>query len=481
MREAQRIEQQQEEDARQIKQTVTGSLSQRLAKAAGKSEAPSQAPKLPASNQATGQATGPVSGKQPVAVRHTHSGPRVRTAPGPAQAGRGASGFPVSASNSSKLPVSASTAVAEASGLRAHPKTGLYIRVAASLLGLILLGSGIYFYRQQKTGAAGLAAGNRNLLSSGDESAKLIKVAEQKRQQGETAAAAETLNKAIELTPDQPEPRQLLAETYETAGRPDEALKVYDGLLKVAPQNLGARLKIAEIQRAKGNVSEARSQYQRIISLNQHSPEASRAYAALEEIDNTLAQIAASSTPFNSRPRRVAGQKRLGPVLPPSTDPRGQVALIPQNPFALPNNRSLLNANPMRPLEAPDPKIAAAYHKDQGTSYYNRRQFSAAISEFLQALRLTPHDKDLYYFLGGSYYGLGQHAKAYEYYKKCDSGQYAATAQNGAARTEKAARKEYERQQKELLNSAQSEKAKQPPVSKDTPSGKSLQNSFQEP
>jgi tetratricopeptide (TPR) repeat protein len=403
-------------------------------------------------------------------------------APKPLQSGAKSGTLSAPSTKFDRPSKSASSAVAEASGLRAHPKAGLYIRVAASVLGLILLGSGIYFYRQQNTSEAGAGAGNRNLLSSGDESAKLVKVAEEARQKGENQAAAETLTKAIELTPDHPEPRQLLAETYETAGRQEEALKAYDGLLKVAPENLSARLKFAELHRAKGNVTEARSQYQRIISLNQHSPEASRAAAALEEIDNTLAQMAAASgTPFNSRPRRVAGQKRLGPVLPPSTDTSEQVLLIPQNPFALPNNRSLFNASPVRPVEAPDPKVAAAFHKEQGTSYYNRRQFGAAVTEFQQALKLTPNDKDLYYFLGGSYYGLGQPSKAYEYYKKCDSGQYAGTAQNGAERTKKAAQKEYERQQKELLNSTQSEKTKQPGAVNVTPPGKGLQNSFQEP
>jgi tetratricopeptide (TPR) repeat protein len=472
MREAQRIEQQQEEDARQIKQTVTGSLSQRLAQAAtGNAE----------SGQQTGKgsiATSATANRQ-TAVVSPLSGPRVRMAPMPPQAGRNSGAIAIPSTG--KLRRSTSSAVAEASGLREHPNAGLYIRLAASLLGIVLLGSGIYFYRQQNAADLSAGAGNRNLLSSEDESAKLIKVAEQARQQGENEAAAETLNKAIELAPAQAAPRQLLAETYETAGRPDEALKAYDGLLKVAPQNLGARLKVAEIHRVKGNVSEARSQYQRIISLGQNTPEASRAAVAIVEIDNTLAQMAAANNAlFNSRPRRVAGQKRLGPILPPNTNAPGQIALIPQNPFALPNNNSLLTASPLREIEAPDPRTAAAYHKNQGTAYVNRRQFGAAIGEFQQALKLTPNDKDLYYFLGSSYYGIGQPLKAHEYYKKCDSGPYAETAQNGAKRTEKAARKEYERQQKELLNSAQSENAKQPAAPKNVPPGKGLQNSFQE-
>lgn len=460
IREAKRIEQLQEEDARQIKQAVSSTLSQRLAQAAGHPET------------ATGTAARNIGG----------TAPRVRTAPLPPQVGRSSSALSSLVSNTGKLTMSASSAVAEASGLREHPQAGFYIRLAAAVLGLMLLGSGIYFYRNQRAQQLNTNSQPRNLLSTDEEVVKLVQVAEQARQTGQIDQAAENLNRAILLQPDKTEPRQLLAETLESSGRPDDALKAYDGLLKVAPENLSARLKIADLHRAKGNVNEARTQYQLIISKNHNSPEASRALEAIEEIEDALGLNAlASSTPFPTRPRRVAGQKRLGPVLPPSTANRTDVALIPQNPFAAPGSRALLNWNPVRPLEPPDPRVAAAHHKDLGRRYMNVREFGAAIAELQQAVKLTPDDKDLYYFLGSSYRGLGQLGKAYEYYKRCDGGDYAGTAQSGARNTEKAARKEFERQQKELLNSAQTDKAKQPEVRKENAPGKGLQNSFQEP
>lgn len=459
---AKRIEQLQEEDARQIKQAVSGTLSQRLAQAAGQSE--------------------PVVGATPRNTGGVGAVPRVRTAPLPPNAGRNSGPLSSLVSNTGKLTMSASSAVAEASGLREHAQAGFYIRLAAAVLGLMLLGSGIYFYRNQRAQQLNAGMQQRNLLSTDEEVVKLVQVAEQARQTGQIDQAAENLNKAIELRPDQTEPRQLLAETLESSGRPDDALKAYDGLLKVAPENLSARLKIADLHRAKGNVNEARTQYQRVISINHNSPEASRALEAIEEIEDALGLNAlASSTPFPTRPRRVAGQKRVGPVLPPSTVNRTAVALIPQNPFAAPGSRALLNWNPVRPLEPPDPRVAAAHHKDLGRRYMNVREFGAAIAELQQAVKLTPGDKDLYYFLGSSYRGLGQLSRAYEYYKKCDSGDYAGTSQSGARGTEKAARKEYERQQKELLNSAQADKAKQPEARKENAPGKGLQNSFQEP
>lgn len=476
-RAAQIIEQKQEEAARQIKQTVSSSLSQRLAQANANQPAPSQAGTQ--SNQpATGNSAADTTPTRNSGSLAANSAPRVRTGPLPPNAGRGSGSLQTPGSNSGKLSMPSSAAVAVASGLREHPQAGLFLRVAAGVLVVLLLGSGAYFYRNQKTLSANAPLSGRNLLSPEDQSEQLIQTAERARQGGQLETAAANLNKAIELTPEQPGPRQLLAETFEGAGRTDDALKAYDNLLKLTPENLSARLKLAEIQRAKGNVGEARTQYQRIIAMNQTSPEATRALEAIEELDDTTAQLAtAGNHAAGTRPRRVAGRKMLGPVLPPSTAARSQVALIPQNPLAAAGVRSLLNFNPLRPLEMPDPKIVAEHHKNLGTRYFNVGQFNAAVKELHEAVRLTPGDKDLYYFLGGSYKGLGQFVKAFEYYRKCDAGTYAETAQNGAKQVEKTARKEFERQQKDLLKATQSKQAE---ARKDAAPGKGFQNSFQE-
>jgi tetratricopeptide (TPR) repeat protein len=467
-RAAQTIEQKQEEDARQIKRTVTSSLAQRLAQNA-------------ADKLTTAQANQPAEvapTTAPITTRNSGSltAPRVRTGPLPPNVARNSGPLQSGGSNSGKLLVPPAAAVAEASGLDEHPQAGLFLRVAAGVLVCLMLGSGVYFYRNQKADSANAQNPGRNLLSPVDQSEQLIQNAERARQNGQLETATEDLNKAIELTPDQPGPRQLLAETFEGAGRTEEALKAYNGLLKVAPENLSARLKVAEMHRAKGNLNEARAQYQRIIALNQSRPEATRALEAIEEMEDA-AQTTASNHAPGTRPRRVSGRKRLGPVLLPNATARSQVALIPQNPFAAPGARSGLNLNPLRPLEMPDPGVVAAHHKELGTRYLNIGQYGAAVKELHEAVRLTPGDKDLYYFLGGSYKGLGQLQKAFEYYRKCDAGPYAETAQTGARQIEKSARKEFERQQKELLKATQ---AKQAEARKEPVPGKSFQNSFQE-
>ena len=66
-------------------------------------------------------------------------------------------------------------------------------------------------------------------------------------------------------------------------------------------------------------------------------------------------------------------------------------------------------------------------------------EYRAAIKEFLIVLRLTPEDKDIYYFLASAYHGLEMYPEAYDYYKRVDRGRYVQVAQSGAKRTQKLA------------------------------------------
>src|SRR4030095_14994861 len=90
--------------------------------------------------------------------------------------------------------------------------------------------------------------------------------------------------------------------------------------------------------------------------------------------------------------------------------------------------------------EKPDPRGMAEVHKRLGVRFLNIREFRAAINEFLEALNLTPEDKDLYYFIGSSYHGLGLQAEAYDYYRRVDSGPYVGPADSRAKENTKTRR-----------------------------------------
>src|SRR5205085_8132187 len=116
------------EDARQIKQAVTSSLSQRLAQTAAAKSAPAQT--IVPTNQGALAVPTAVS----VAARNSgsltaNSAPKVRTGPLPPNAARNSGPLQASGSNSGKLLMPPAAAVAEASGLHEHPQAGLFLRV----------------------------------------------------------------------------------------------------------------------------------------------------------------------------------------------------------------------------------------------------------------------------------------------------------------------------------------------------------------
>jgi tetratricopeptide (TPR) repeat protein len=101
--------------------------------------------------------------------------------------------------------------------------------------------------------------------------------------------------------------------------------------------------------------------------------------------------------------------------------------------------------------EKPDPRGLAEAHRRLGVRYLNIREFNAAINEFLQALNLTPDDKDLCYFIGSAYHGMGRYADAYDYYMRVDSGIYVVPAESGAKKTRKAAQEASKRRNDQKL------------------------------
>ena len=107
--------------------------------------------------------------------------------------------------------------------------------------------------------------------------------------------------------------------------------------------------------------------------------------------------------------------------------------------------------------EKPDPRGMAEVHKRLGVRYLNIREFRAAINEFLQAMNLTPEDKDLCYFIGSSYHGLGLQAEAYDYYRRVDTGPYVGPAESGAKQTRKAAREANKRRDDRKIPSIKNE------------------------
>jgi tetratricopeptide (TPR) repeat protein len=326
-----------------------------------------------------------------------------------------------------------STVLMQASGFK--PKSNVSPKVILGIIALaVLLAVPIYFiFRDRLLTPVQSADGDLNLISPEDQSAKLVKDGSAERAQGKYAAAIEHFLHALALTPNDMETRFLLAQTYVMAGQNDDATRSCREILRIQPEHLDARLQLAEIYRAKGNWGAAYREYRNIIELNQSSPQAADALAAIES-QQAVAQMEqrAAEKARRRRPRSAA------PTLPLAAVSN----VVPLLPSGLSEVRRV---NPPAALsgmgveEKPDPRGMAEVHKRLGVRYLNIREFRAAINEFLQALSLTPDDKDLYYFIGSSYHGLGLQADAYDYYTHVDAGPYVGPAASGAKQTRKAA------------------------------------------
>jgi tetratricopeptide (TPR) repeat protein len=276
--------------------------------------------------------------------------------------------------------------------------------------------------------------GDLNLISPADQSAQLVKTGEAERAQGRYSAAIDHFHRALDLAPNNQDIRFLLAQTYLAAERIDDGARICREILRIDPEYLDARLHLAEIHRARGNWNAAYKEYQNIIQLNQSSLQAAAALAAIES-QHAVTQMEERAK--NARLRR-RGSGLAVPTLP-------ALVLRTQVPLAPPGLSEVGRVNPPAALggygieEKPDPRSMAEVHKRLGVRYLNIREFRAAINEFLQALNLTPEDKDLYYFIGSSYHGLNLQAEAFDYYSRVDAGPYVGPAQSGAKQTRKAA------------------------------------------
>ncbi len=344
------------------------------------------------------------------------------------------------ANSGSSVPHGPSSVLAQASGLGKNSNFGSKLRIGLIAAIVVIFAASFPFLRDKFATPAKLLDAGRNLLSAEEQSAYLVRLGQRDREKGHYDLAIGYFRDALNLRPNNPETHFLLAQTYVNAGQADDALKEYQSLLRLSPEHLEGRLQVASIHRSRGNWTAAVQEYQRIIALDQNSPQAAVALEALEAYEANKPE---AETVKIRKQRKVS---RDAIVLPPD-------GIIADTRVSLMSQRTNIAEGIKPPVptesdeEKPDPRAAADGHKKLGLRYFNVREYRAAINEFLAALRLTPEDKDLYYFLGSSYYGLGQLALAHDYYKRVDSGNYVGVAQSGAARTEKAAREEYRRRE----------------------------------
>jgi tetratricopeptide (TPR) repeat protein len=253
-------------------------------------------------------------------------------------------------------------------------------------------------------------------------------------------------------------------------------MRSYRAVLRIDPENLQARLNVALIHKARGNWNAAYEEFKRIIALDQSSAEANVALSAIEA--NQAANAQPALTPSEARRSRIVPRKTT--VLPPVAAAKSQMTFLsPEVPITQTIRPPARMDGDMKE-DNPDPRGVAESRKNLGLRYLQVKFYRAALTEFLAALKLTPDDKDIYYFIASAYSGLGQPELAHDFYKRVDRGLYLQVSQDGAKKTEKAAREAAKRRKEMLKNdigSDQPSEARQAPGG-NNPFSKALINIF---
>lgn len=328
-----------------------------------------------------------------------------------------------------------SRVLADASGLQSGLQLSPGVRIGLIATIILISTVGYLLFRDKLMATAEIGADVRELRSPLELSEELLSIGERAVAAGDLAAAVAAYSRARQLTPSSPKVLFQLGDTYQRQARIDEALTTYGELLRVAPENLEARLRIARIYQSRNVWAEAHREFQRIIALDQNSPQSSQ---ALEEIENYEAKLAGQAAPPRTNRRR--SQRLNLTVLPPATRTGpGEISLLPPGITVSDEMRPPASLDGGQSSEQPDPEALVASRRELGLRYLNIKEYRAAIKEFLIVLRLTPKDKDICYFLASAYNGLGMYPEAHDYYKRVDSGRYVQVSQSGAKRTEKAA------------------------------------------
>jgi Flp pilus assembly protein TadD len=152
----------------------------------------------------------------------------------------------------------------------------------------------------------------------------------------------------------------MLARTYASRGRLDDALRQYDSVIQKQPKSVGARTMAALIVEAQGRRDEAVKRYESVLALDERAP------------------VAANNLAFHLADRGTNLDKALQ---------LAQAAIA----------------------AAPD---VATVNDTLGWVYYKKNLQTLAVPAFEKALKAEPNNAVFHYHLGAAYAAAGDKPKA---------------------------------------------------------------------
>ena len=215
----------------------------------------------------------------------------------------------------------------------------------------------------------------------------LTALAAQYEQMRDHGLAAETLKKALELAPENPDLKRAYAQNLLMADRYDEALGIYNELAAQDKKDTQSLLRISQIYRQKGDFAQAREAAARALAIDPNSLELQYNPVTLLEAEGKTAEaIAALKSLMETSAKRSY-----------STGERAnRVVLLERLGLLYRNNEQYTEAiDTFRQIAAADPALAARASAQIADSYRVAKQYTKALEETDAALKKFPDDRVL--------------------------------------------------------------------------------------
>jgi predicted O-linked N-acetylglucosamine transferase (SPINDLY family) len=245
--------------------------------------------------------------------------------------------------------------------------------------------------------------------------------------------AALLLREALSSAPSDAAILHLLGVVKDIQGYPSEAIPLIRKSLEYRPSDAITHNDLGLAYQSLGQWSESTQAFREAIHFAPDYVEAmynlARSLACLEKNEEALqwAKRVARSMPHVPEAHHLAGR-----ILTAMKKPQDAIAFLEQTLVIKPGSISAIvelaslyldeeqyaQAHHVVTSAAPNVENIAVLYKNWADTIRRRNRFSLAIKAYLEALRYTPDDHDVWYFLGLSYLGAAQITKAIESFEE---------------------------------------------------------------
>jgi tetratricopeptide (TPR) repeat protein len=234
----------------------------------------------------------------------------------------------------------------------------------------------------------------------------LTQLADAYEQMREFKLAAETLKRAVDLQPDNTELQRAYANALVQAENFDDALKVFDQIVKDEPRDAASWLRLSQIHMQMGHVDKAWEAHKKAAEIEPNNLEIKYNAVGLLEaqgrMDEAIAAMRDVLTDPNTRSSTAEGKRNRARLLE-------RLGILYRN-----HNRFAEAAATFREMADLDKELAPRAYAQVVDSFRQGNDFNRAVSEADEALKKHPGDRTIRAVRASALVELGRTKEAVE-------------------------------------------------------------------